>query len=86
MVKIFLLLMFIANVVIGIWVVSSYKEMWHDLHEIESDLYEIQEKKDRIKKNPDFNFVLTEEDAKNYQIPDNLPTKQDVEKFLKKFD
>ena len=86
MVKIFLLLMFIANVVIGIWVVSSYKEMWHDLHEIESDLYEIQEKKDRIKKNPDFNFVLTEEDAKNYKITDNLPTRQDVEKFLKKFD
>ena len=86
MVEIFLLLMFIVNVVIGIWVVSSYKEMWHDLYEIESDLYEIQEKKDRIKKNPDFNFVLTEEDAKNYQIPDDLPTRQDVEKFLKKFD
>ena len=86
MVEIFLLLMFIVNVVIGIWVVSSYKEMWHDLHEIESDLYEIQEKKDRIKKDPDFNFVLTEEDAKNYHIQDDLPTRQDVEKFLKKFD
>ena len=34
----------------------------------------------------DFKFVETEEDAKNYQIPDNLPTRQDVEKFLKKFD
>ena len=34
----------------------------------------------------DFNFVKTEEDAKNYQIPDNLPTRKDVEKLLKKFD
>ena len=33
-----------------------------------------------------FNFVETEEDAKNYQIPDNLTTSQDVEKLLKKFD
>ena len=50
MVEIFLLLMFIVNVVIGIWVVSSYKKMWHDLHEIESDLYEIQEKKIELKR------------------------------------
>ena len=34
----------------------------------------------------DFSFIESEEDAKNYQIPGNLPTKQDVEKLLKKFD
>ena len=50
MVEIFLLLMFIVNVVIGILVVSSYKEMWHDMYEIESDLYEIQEKKIELKR------------------------------------
>ena len=33
-----------------------------------------------------FDFVESEEDVKNYQIPDNLPTMQDVEKLLKKFD
>ena len=33
-----------------------------------------------------FDFVESEEDAKNYQIPDNLPARQDIEKVLKKFD
>lgn len=56
-------------------------------YKTENDLYEIQDIKiDCVKKSYDFDFVLTEEDAKNYQIPDNLPTRQDVEKLLKKFD
>ena len=33
-----------------------------------------------------FDFVESEEDAKNYKIPDNLPERQDIEKLLKKFD
>ena len=33
-----------------------------------------------------FDFVESEEDAKNYQIPGNLLTRQDIEKLLKKFD
>ena len=56
-------------------------------YKTENDLYEIQDIKiEDVKTNDDFDFILTEEDAKNYQIPDNLPTRKDVEKFLKKFD
>ena len=83
MVKIFLLLMFLADVVSGIWMVYSFKGTWHDLYKIKDELNEIEKEMREVKC---FDFVESEEDAKNYQIPDNLPTRQDVEKFLKKFD
>ncbi len=83
MVKIFLLLMFLADVVYGIWMVYSYKGAWHDLYKIKAELNEIEKEMREVKC---FDFVESEEDAKNYKIPDNLPTRQDVEKLLKKFD
>lgn len=56
-------------------------------YKTENDLYQIQDIKiEDVKTNDDFDFILTEEDAKNYQIQDNLPTRKDVEKFLKNFD
>ena len=49
MVKIFLLLIFLADVVSGIWMVYSYKEMWHDLYQIENELNEIEKEMREVK-------------------------------------
>lgn len=49
MVKIFLLLMFLADVVAGIWIVYSYKGMWHDLYKIKSELNEIEKEMREVK-------------------------------------
>ena len=48
MVKIFLLLLFLADVISGIWMVYSYKKMWHDLYKIKAELNEIE--KEKLKK------------------------------------
>ena len=50
MVKIFLLLMFLVNVVICIWIVYSYKGAWHDLYKIKSELNEIEKEMRKVKK------------------------------------
>ena len=83
MVKIFLSLIFLADVVYGIWMVYSCKGMGRDLYKIKDDLNEIEKEMREVKC---FDFVESEEDAKNYQIPDNLPARKDVEKLLKKID
>ena len=49
MVKIFLSLMFIADVVAGIWMVYSFKGMLHDLFEIKDDLNEIEKETREVK-------------------------------------
>ena len=48
MVKIFLSLIFLADVVYGIWMVYSYKGMGHDLYKIKAELNEIE--KEKLKK------------------------------------
>lgn len=83
MVKIFLSLIFLADVVYGIWMVYSCKGMGRDLYKIKDDLNEIEKEMREVKC---FDFVESEEDSKNYQIPDNLPARKDVGKLLKKFD
>ena len=54
MVKIFLLLMFLVNAAIGILVVFSYKEMWHDLYEIKTELNEVEKETREVKKDSTF--------------------------------
>ena len=49
MVKIFISLMFLANVVSGIWMVYSYKGMWHGLYKIKSELNEIEKEMREVK-------------------------------------
>ena len=49
MVKIFLLLMFLADVVSGIWMVYSFKGTWHDLYEIKDELNEIEKEMREVK-------------------------------------
>ena len=49
MVKIFLLLMFLADVVSGIWMVYSYKGMGRDLHKIKDELNEIEKEMGEVK-------------------------------------
>ena len=49
MVKIFLLLMFLADVVSGIWMVYSFKGMGRDLHKIKDELNEIEKEMGEVK-------------------------------------
>lgn len=49
MVKIFLLLMFLVNAAIGIWLVYSYKGMWHGLYKIKDELNEIEKEMREVK-------------------------------------
>ena len=49
MVKIFLSLMFIADVVSGIWMVYSFKGMGRDLHKIKDELNEIEKEMGEVK-------------------------------------
>lgn len=49
MVEIFLLLMFLVNVVTGIWMVHFYKGMWHDLREIKDELNEVEKETRELK-------------------------------------
>lgn len=49
MVKIFLSLMFLANLVSGIWMVYSSKGMGRDLYKIKSELNEIEKEMREVK-------------------------------------
>ena len=49
MAKIFLLLMFLADVVAGIWMVYSFKGMGRDLHKIKDELNEIEKEMGEVK-------------------------------------
>ena len=49
MVKTFLLLIFLADVVSGIWMVYSYKGMGRDLHKIKDELNEIEKEMGEVK-------------------------------------
>ena len=49
MVKIFLSLMFIADVVAGIWMVYSFKGMGRDLYKIKDELNEIEKEMREVK-------------------------------------
>ena len=49
MVKIFLSLMFLANVVAGIWMVYSCKGMGRDLYKIKDELNEIEKEMREVK-------------------------------------
>ena len=49
MVKTFLLLIFLADVVSGIWMVYSYKGMGRDLHKIKDELNEIEKEMREVK-------------------------------------
>ena len=49
MVKIFLLLLFLADVVSGIWMVYSFKGMGRDLHKIKDELNEIEKEMGEVK-------------------------------------
>ena len=49
MVKIFLLLMFLANAVSGIRMVYSFKGTWHDLYKIKDELNEIEKEMGEVK-------------------------------------
>ena len=49
MVKIFLSLMFIADVVAGIWMVYSFKGTWHDLYKVKDELNEIEKEMREVK-------------------------------------
>ena len=52
----------------------------------ENDLYQIQDIKiEDVKTNDDFDFILTEEDARNYKIQTNLRQDKMWEKFIKSF-
>lgn len=49
MVKIFLSLIFLADVVSGIWMVYSFKGAWHDLYEIKDELNKIEKEMREVK-------------------------------------
>ena len=49
MVKIFLSLIFLANIVSGIWMVYSFKGMGRDLHKIKDELNEIEKEMGEVK-------------------------------------
>ena len=84
----FILTLFVlANIATCIYLYLYYGRLASDLCKSKDKLNQIRKELDdavsmRNERYSDFKFVETEEDAKNYKIPDNLPTKQDVEKWL----
>jgi hypothetical protein len=86
-----LTLFILADIAVCIYLYLYYGRLSSDICKSKDELNQIRKEMDDAvsmwnERYSDFKFVETEEDAKNYQIPENLPSKEEVEKWLKIFD